>query len=151
MFKSIVGGDTIQSERKFGHPFSFSPFARLLFSANSIPGSSDTTEAYTRRWLVVPFPNRFGGENVNRNLLAELTKPEELSGFFNLAINAYQEAKERGKFTEGESTKRGTEQFRGAIDQVFNFVSEFCETGTEVKVGKPKLYKAYKQWPLACP
>jgi hypothetical protein len=34
------------------------PFARLLFSANPLPGSSDASRAFFDRWLIVPFANR---------------------------------------------------------------------------------------------
>ena len=63
MFKAITGGDAIQAERKFGQPFSFVPFARLLFPANQFPRGNDSTTAFADRWVVVPLPNSFRGTN----------------------------------------------------------------------------------------
>ena len=53
-FKEITGGDTIAAERKFGQPFSFRPFALLIFSANEAPFSADQSEAWFDRWLILP-------------------------------------------------------------------------------------------------
>jgi putative DNA primase/helicase len=41
VFKLITGGDCITGEHKFKQPFSFIPFARLVFSANHLPRSAD--------------------------------------------------------------------------------------------------------------
>jgi hypothetical protein len=43
LFKTLVTGDEIQAERKFRDPFKFRNVARLLFSANKLPDSSDRT------------------------------------------------------------------------------------------------------------
>ena len=55
MFKSLTGADLVSAERKFEASFEFRPFVRLLFSANSAPRSEDSTHAFFRRWLCIPF------------------------------------------------------------------------------------------------
>src|SRR5215469_1152075 len=59
MFKAITGCDRITAEIKYRDSFEFSPFARLLFSANRLPASNDVSRAFFDRWLVVPFDRRF--------------------------------------------------------------------------------------------
>jgi len=39
MFKSLTGGDEVTGEHKFLNEFAFTPFARLIFSANRPPKS----------------------------------------------------------------------------------------------------------------
>ena len=39
VFKAVTGGDRLAAQRKFKEPFSFFPFARLVFSANTPPGA----------------------------------------------------------------------------------------------------------------
>jgi phage/plasmid-associated DNA primase len=46
---------------KYRDPFEFTPFARLLFSANRLPASNDASQAFFDRWLIVPFASRFRG------------------------------------------------------------------------------------------
>ena len=61
LFKQITGGDVIMAEHKYGHPFNFTSYALPIFSANEAPLSSDQTEAWFDRWLIVPMEARFRG------------------------------------------------------------------------------------------
>jgi hypothetical protein len=61
MFKTLTTGDWITAERKHGQPFRFRSYAKLLFSANKIPSSRDRTHAFYRRWLIIPFTQKFDG------------------------------------------------------------------------------------------
>jgi phage/plasmid-associated DNA primase len=58
MFKAITGGDVIQGERKLRDAFEFRPFAKLI-SANQMPSSEDPIYSLYRRWVIVPFANRY--------------------------------------------------------------------------------------------
>src|SRR3546814_16862113 len=58
LFRSLVTGDSMTAEHKGQAPFTFTPFATLLFSANAVPPSDDRSGAYTRRWAVLPFKTR---------------------------------------------------------------------------------------------
>jgi putative DNA primase/helicase len=81
MFKTLVSGDTTRAQRKYGHPFSFRNYAKLIFSANKIPDSDDKTHAYYIRWLILPFEKVFERkETKDTRLIDKLTAPEELSG-----------------------------------------------------------------------
>src|SRR5690606_38296347 len=40
-FKVVVSGDRIRAQRKHQQPFTFKPYAKLIFSANQIPETSD--------------------------------------------------------------------------------------------------------------
>ena len=62
MFKTLVSGDRITAERKHEHPFAFRNHAKLIFSANALPGSNDRTYAFYRRWLIIPFEQTFNGK-----------------------------------------------------------------------------------------
>ena len=68
IFKAITGGDRIAGEYKYGTGFDFTPYARLVFSANQPPRSHDASNAFYQRWFVLPFdqiprkPKRSGRE-----------------------------------------------------------------------------------------
>ena len=146
MFKSIVGGDTVTAERKHEPPFSFQPFARLAFSANEVPGSPDTSYAYLRRWIIVPFPNQFSGDEIDKHLLQKLTTTEELSGLLRQAVDAYRNLQIRGEFTSGSSTDKAAKEFLESIDPIAVFISEMTFEGKDTRVGKTALYNDYKGW-----
>lgn len=82
VFKALTGGDTVPAEHKYRESFEFTPFVRLVFSANNVPRSTDSSQAFFRRWLVVPFTHTFeGAQEISRpEMDARLRKPRELSG-----------------------------------------------------------------------
>lgn len=84
VFKALTGQDTIMVEYKGRQPFSYRPFARLIFSCNSILESDDTTVGYKRRFFCVPFDSVFEvNARKKQEIENELSRPEELSGLLN--------------------------------------------------------------------
>lgn len=142
-FKTIVGGDAIDAERKNRDPFSFRPFARLVFSANEIPRSRDRSFAYYRRWCIIPFPNQFKGSSEIKNYIDKLVVPEELSGLLNMALKGLRRLLSNDAFTEPETVSNALEDYKSQNDPVAAFVSQCCEFGQEFRIERGELYTAY--------
>lgn len=145
-FKMIVAGDPLTAERKNRDPFTFRPHSRLLFSANKIPRSYDVSFAFYRRWCVIPFPNRFTGQNEDKKILKALTQPEELSGLLNRALYHLKLLYERGEFTEAKSTTEAMKNYQTANEPVKQFVEESCVVDADMWVMKTTLYTAFSEW-----
>ncbi|WMC09524.1 DUF5906 domain-containing protein [Oceanimonas pelagia] len=54
-FKDIVDGTERTAEVKRRQPFQFRPRAAHWFASNHLPKSKDTSEGFTRRWLILTF------------------------------------------------------------------------------------------------
>ncbi len=146
LFKEIVGGDPIHAERKHKDPFSFEPYARLLFSANELPPTPDGSPAFYDRWVVIPFPRRFSDAEADETLFDRLTTPAELSGLLNLAIDSLGDLRERGHFRETTSTTDAASRFKVETDSVAGFLEEVATFGAEEWVSKADLFSKYKRW-----
>lgn len=147
LFKAIVSGDSIDAERKGKDPFYFNPFAKLLFSANDLPGSTDVTDAYFRRWLIIPFPHTFEhGKNADENLFDKLTTPQELSGLLNLCLEGLRRLERQGGFSESKTIQDALKAYRGDTDSVTGFMEECCILEEGARVSKNELYEAYQAW-----
>jgi len=87
VFKALTGGDPITAEYKGGAIFDILPYCRLVFSANTLPTSTDISGAFTERWhvyhLFKKFENRTGA---TVDLDSRLAAPAELSGVLNEAL-----------------------------------------------------------------
>lgn len=99
--KEITGEDTVMGERKGQDPFYFRPWCKMVFSANDIPGSADSSRGWTRRFELVNFPNT--PTLPDRGLKARLTSPMSLSGIAIKAIGALRALMERQDFTHGDA------------------------------------------------
>jgi putative DNA primase/helicase len=150
VFKQITGGDAVLGERKYGQPFSFTPFALPLFSANEAPASSDLTDAWFERWLVVEMINQFVGPNAAKSadpdLRAKLTTPEELSGLLNLAVTGLQRLMARDEFALPASVTRAMTVYRRGVDTLERFVDERCILDAEAATRRSAVFEAYCRW-----
>lgn len=99
-FKTLVSGDSVRAQRKYGQPFSFRNHAKLVFSSNRIPDSDDTSHAYYKRWLILTFEKTITEDIKDTNLIHTLTTPEELSGLLNLALVGLKQLEKEGGFRD---------------------------------------------------
>ncbi len=146
LFKSITGEDTIIGERKFGHPFSFKPTARLLFSCNKLPWSEDQSGAFYRRIITIPFERQVSEDKIDPELRGEkLTK--ETDGIFMWALEGLRRLiRNNFAFTENEYTRKRLEQYRQECSSVLSFVSERCVFNDGLHIGKDLLYGKYSEY-----
>ena len=124
----------------------------MLFSANEIPGADDLTSAFWTRWIIIEFPFKFVDDpkleyekkkEAEELLLEKLTTPEEMSGFLNLALKSLRRLLEKRVFSYGKTTEEIEQEYRTLSSNIFGFVKEWCETGTDKKIPKTDFYNAY--------
>ncbi|MEO8595518.1 MAG: phage/plasmid primase, P4 family [Candidatus Solibacter sp.] len=148
MFKALTGGDIVTGERKYENSFDFKPYARLLFSANHPPRSNDASSAFFDRWLVIPFARSFRGTNHERSrgeLDAILADARELSGVMNRALPALKRLRERGRFTETQSTTQALAEMRQVTDPLAVWLEVETVTHPNASVPCSVLLIAYNQ------
>ena len=134
MFKTLVSGDRITAERKHEHPFAFRNHAKLIFSANALPGSNDRTYAFYRRWLIIPFEQTFNGKRaiLPRSRPAHQTQ-SELPGILNYALEGAQRLYANGDFTETEHTRKAKADYQRSNDSVQAFVEECVDIARHIR------------------
>jgi len=148
MFKMITGGDTISGEYKFKDRFRFKNYGKLIFSANKIPESPDDTTAFFRRWIIINFPNQFLDDDpkTDKGLLQKLTTEEELSGFFNWALEGLRRLLRNGHFSHCKSVEETREQYIRGSDPVKAFAMDCIEFKAGNLVKKDEVYEAFIEY-----
>jgi putative DNA primase/helicase len=157
MFKVLVSGDQISAERKFIQDFDFTPFAKLVFSANlpplPPPGIQDE-DAFYKRWLVISFNLHknclFCRQKIEKdpNLLEKLTTEEELSGLLYLAVKAAQRLVTRRRFAKSPSIEAVTEEYEKKANPVKAWASARCIIYEDYETDKERLEKDYEEYCL---
>lgn len=147
-FKMLVTGDPLTAERKFKDPFSFVNYARLIFSANKLPRSADTTFAFYERWLIIPFENTFDVNNpdTDPDLRTKLSSSGELSGILNRDLSGLQRLCFVGRFTEPASVRAALNEYQRQNDSVMAFCDECVEAAPDKTLTKQDFYFSYKVW-----
>lgn len=127
VFKQLVGGtDTIRVEKKYRDAFSFRPFAKLMFSANEPPGTSDQSDAFYGRWFILPMGRQKRGSDKIAGLDKRMSTPTELSGLLNLAVEELRRLDRRKQFAVPQAMTQAVDDYRARTDTVVGFVEERC-------------------------
>ena len=92
IFKKLVTGDPLTVENKHTNPFTFSNRAKLVFSANTIPPTTDKSNGFLRRVVIIPFEATFTPDNPDYDpLIAQKVSTEEAKSYLlNIAIKSAQ-------------------------------------------------------------
>jgi len=145
-FKAITGCDRITAEIKYRDSFEFTPFARLLFSANRLPASVDASQAFFDRWLIVPFEKRFRHtrrEMLRSVLQARLCAGREISGALNQALEGLERVRTSCRFTETNASRAVGKRYQAANDPLAAWLDEHTVSSPDAAVPQSELHEAY--------
>lgn len=147
-FKMLTGGDTLYMERKNRDPFYAKNYAKLLYSANELPKTTDLTLAFFRRWVLIRFPNRFpeGGPTTDPHLLEKLTTPEELSGFLNWALEGLRRLLKQGRFTQTKTRQEIENEWVMETDSLRAFRNARVRVEQDTFTTKSQFYERYLEF-----
>jgi putative DNA primase/helicase len=148
LFKAITGGDELQGEHKYGHPFDFRPWATPVYSANKPFGTSDDSVGFWDRWVMIHFPNDYTNSGkLDSEIDNAITTPTELSGVLNRAVPALRTLMKRGRFVLPASCIEVKEEFRRHGDRVLAWLNDRCRVSPELGlISRSLLYKDYKDY-----
>ena len=55
IFKQMVSGEPVEARLPYGQPFILRQYAKLIFNRNELPKDVEHSNAYYRRFLIIPF------------------------------------------------------------------------------------------------
>lgn len=146
-FKALVSGEPLQAREPYGKPFTLFNTVRFIVNANELPRETEHTEAYFRRYLIVPFDVTISEENRDIDLANKIID-KELSGVFNWLLKGVERIIAQRKFTYCEKSITALEEFRLKSDSVALFVEEFNYKATDSE--KTPLFNLYKDYKHFC-
>lgn len=146
MFKALTGEDYITAERKNKDPFSFRPYARLLFSCNEIPKNyGDRSDGFYRRLIIIRFDRSIPKEERDPNLREKLAMERDgilmwaLKGLKRLIENSY-------VFSETDRTRAELYQYKVESNSALLFVHECCQVAQDKESLRDDLFARYRDY-----
>lgn len=137
--KKLIGEDIIMGEYKGGRVFWFRSYAKLLFSANTIPKVyDDKTDAYYRRLLILEIPKR--AEYID-DLPRRLR--DDSDNFFAMILDALRRYQTTKRLFESPNSKEHVRKLYTGSDTVFAFIEEKCVKDEKAKTKRSDLYDEY--------
>ena len=123
MFKTLASGEPVSARLPYGEPFTVVRYAKLMFNCNELPREVEQTDAFFRRFLLVPFDVTIPSEEQDKELPAKIIA-EELSGVFNWVLDGLQRLLKQKGFTKSKAVNDALEQYRRRSDSVLGFMEE---------------------------
>ena len=152
MFKKIVSGDRVNTNKKFEKPFDFNPFCKLLFSANAIPrmGKSRGNEAIIDRLIIIPFNATFSPDDPDYDpyIKYKLRSPEAIEYLIQLGLAGLKRVLKNRRFTISEKVQKELEEYEENNNPVLIFFKEIDVDEIENNSTK-EVYKKYNEFCLS--
>jgi putative DNA primase/helicase len=123
VFKRLVSCEPVNVRHIYGTPFEIYDYAKLAFNCNVLPKDVEQTEAFFRRFLIVPFTQSIPKGEQDPTLARKIIK-NELGGVFNWVLAGLGRLLEQGNFTESASVDEQRENYRLESDSVALFMDE---------------------------
>jgi putative DNA primase/helicase len=160
LFKNIVSGDEITIEKKYQDARLGKFFATMLFACNKLPKTTDNSNGFYRRWVIVPFNanlenvSSVEGANFKKKLLAQ----ESIDYVAYKAVGAISKVLNSTlEFTQPDVVKQMLEEYKIENSSVLSFIKESFPNGIDstkgAAFGQPlkdwslqTIYENYKQW-----
>lgn len=152
LLKAIIGGDKIKAEAKFKGAFDFTPFCRLIFSANQLPRTADKSAGWYGRWKMIEFPHNFGINPEYKNkLLSTMERPDSMSALLLWAVEGLQRLRANGAFTNSAAIQKALHDYQCYDDSIMGFLHDCFtiadeELPPEYKISARVLYRLYDEW-----
>ena len=123
IFKQLVSGEPVEARLPYGDPFTLTHYAKLIFNCNELPKDVEHTNAYFRRFLIVPFdvtiPEAQQDKELSQKIIAK-----ELSGVFNWVLKGLNRLLIQKKFSKCDAVQLQIEQYKKQSDSVQLFLED---------------------------
>ena len=146
VFKQLASGEPVSARHIFGRPFTMTDYAKMVFLCNELPWQIEQTDAFFRRFIIIPFDQTIPEEERDPDLANKIIASER-SGVFNWMLDGLKRLLKNKRFTDSEVIKRQIELFRYERDTVAVFLGEKNYVPSEFKSVKlAELYADYTDY-----
>lgn len=150
MLKKMASGEPIEARQPYGRPLLLHEYAKLIFNCNQLPKDVEQTDAYFRRFLILPFNVTIEEEKQDKLLASKIIK-SELPGILNWILEGLKRLLEQGKFTKCKISEDVLNRYKIESDSVQMYLEEFnIQKSPDTKDYKPlkTIYEVYRTFCL---
>lgn len=144
-FKALVSGEPLQAREPYGKSFTINNKVRFILNCNELPKETESTEAFFRRYLILPFDVKIS--EADRDIhLADKIISSELTGVFNWLLVGLSRLMAQQKFTDSKKVNDALTEYKRQSDSVALFTDEQrCRVST-LQTLVSDLYSRYRQF-----
>jgi len=147
IFKALVSGEPLQAREVYQESFTINNKTRIINNLNELPRETELTEAYFRRFLIIPFEVVITEEAKDIELAGKIIA-NELPGVFNWLLDGLNRILAQRKFSQCEKSDMALKNFKTESDSVQLFINEQYNefANNNKKKALTELYTTYKNF-----
>lgn len=146
ILKKLVSGEPVDIRLLYKGSRLMTAIPKFITSYNVMP-RPEQTNAFFRRWILVPFMQTFTGKLADKELDKKLLA--ELPGILNWVIEGLQRlVANHYNFTESEECNKALDHYRKSGDSAALFIDDCCEPFDGAPTTGAKILEAYKYYCL---
>lgn len=123
IFKQLVSGEPVEARLPYGQPFTLREYARLIFNCNELPKDVEQTNAFFRRFLIIPFDVTIPEHEQDKELHTKIIE-NELSGVFNWVLSGLDRLLNQKGFTKCDAVIEAVERYKNESNSIIMFLED---------------------------
>jgi putative DNA primase/helicase len=161
-FKNLTARDTITADRKFKTMLHFENFAKMVFAANQLPKTTDTSDGFFMRWILLEFPFTFVTQEEydtttdaiqlarlkirDPNIINRIATEEEMNGLLNWALDGLDRLQKQKDFSNSRTADEIKNLWIRKSDSFHAFCIDILEEKFEHEIPKSEIRHAYNEY-----
>lgn len=142
--KQYVSGEPILCKKLYQQPYLTTDYPQSIVALNALPQSSDMSDGWFRRMLIIEFPNQVPIEQVDTQLYEKLK--EERVGILLWVLEGMKRLIEQGHFSTSDAIEEVANQYRKDTDSVALWVDECGYYPSSERKTLTECFETYDKW-----
>ena len=144
LLKRLISGEPVTYREKYKGSYDLENTCRFIFNANQLPQAAELTEAFFRRFLIIPYMEFIDDNEKDPELHCKIIS-NELPGILNWVISGTERLLVQKRFSYSESAHHTMIQYKHDSNVVSLFKEEYqLESSMHHKTPNAVLYQNFK-------
>ncbi len=145
-FKQMTSGEPLPARLPYKNPITITQYAKLVFNVNKLPTEVEHSDAFFRRFLIIPFDVTIPEHEQDKELHKKIIE-KELPGVFNWVLEGLNRLLKQRTFTYCEASELAVKQYKHESDSVAMFLEENnIVPSHENSIPLKEIYRQYRQY-----
>lgn len=142
--KKLTTGERLDVEEKGKNVYPIRSYAKLIFSANSIPNVKDSSWGFRRRMMIIPFKASFKPTDADFDpeIKDKISTSEAMEYFLLIALEGLNRVINNHGFTNSEAVAKELDEYNKGNNPVI----QFCEEVDLLNRSVTDCYRRYTVW-----
>ncbi len=150
IFKRLVSGEPVSAREKYKTSFDLRNNCKFIFNANKLPAEIEHTEAYFRRFIIIPYDVMIPDSEKDPELHTKIIS-NELPGVLNWVIDGLYRLLQNKAFSECEAANKALGTYKRESNSVAMMLEEegYIDGNTvekEYHTSNKVIYETYRKY-----